>query len=117
MTLYHDSRSEEYRSPMGATPCAGKVRLRVRADQVRSVTLRIWWNDAEYRWYMRRVENGLYEYEMSVPEQPGLLWYYFIAEDRDGNTWYLGNADDGMGGVGSVTRSEPPAFQVTVYDP
>ena len=117
MTLYHDSRSEEYRSPMGAAPCAGKVRLRVRADQVRSVTLRIWWNDAEYRWYMRRVENGLYEYEMSVPEQPGLLWYYFIAEDRDGNTWYLGNADDGMGGVGSVTRSEPPAFQVTVYDP
>ena len=62
MTLYHDSRSEEYRNPMGAAPCAGKVRLRVRADQVRSVTLRIWWNDAEYRWYMRRVENGHYEY-------------------------------------------------------
>lgn len=117
MTFYHDSRSEQYRSPMGAAPCASKVRLRVRADQVASVTLRIWWNNAEYRWFMRRVEGGFYEYEMSIPEQPGLLWYYFIAKDKEGNTWYLGNANDGMGGEGVVTRSEPPAFQVTVYDP
>ena len=102
---------------MGAAPCASKVRLRVRADQVASVTLRIWWNNAEYRWFMRRVEGGFYEYEMSIPEQPGLLWYYFIAKDKEGNTWYLGNANDGMGGEGVVTRSEPPAFQVTVYDP
>ncbi len=102
---------------MGAAPCASKVRLRVRADQVASVTLRIWWNNAEYRWFMRRVEGGFYEYEMSIPEQPGLLWYYFIATDKEGNTWYLGNANDGMGGEGVVTRSEPPAFQVTVYDP
>ena len=117
MTFYHDSRSEQYRSPMGAAPCASKVRLRVRADQVASVTLRIWWNNAEYRWFMRRVEGGFYEYEMSIPEQPGLLWYYFIARDKEGNSWYLGNANDGMGGEGVVTRSEPPAFQVTVYDP
>ena len=117
MTFYHDSRSEQYRSPLGAAPCASKVRLRVRADQVESVTLRIWWNNAEYRWFMRRVEGGFYEYEMSIPEQPGLLWYYFIARDKDGSTWYLGNANDGMGGEGVVTRSEPPAFQVTVYDP
>ena len=101
---------------MGAAPCASKVRLRVRADQVESVTLRIWWNNAEYRWFMRRVEGGFYEYEMSIPEQAGLLWYYFIAKDKEGNTWYLGNANDGMGGEGVVTRSEPPAFQVTVYD-
>ena len=116
MTFYHDSRSEQYRSPLGAAPCASKVRLRVRADQVASVTLRIWWNNAEYRWFMRRVEGGFYEYEMSIPEQAGLLWYYFIAKDKEGNTWYLGNANDGMGGEGVVTRSEPPAFQVTVYD-
>lgn len=117
MTFYHDSRSEEYRSPVGAAPCASKVRLRVRADQVRSVTLRIWWNGAEYRWYMRKVEGGIYEYEMSVPQQSGLLWYYFVAQDQEGNSWYLGNANDGLGGEGSVFRSEPPSFQVTVYDP
>ena len=102
---------------MGAAPCASKVRLRVRADQVDSVTLRIWWNNAEYRWFMRRVEGGFYEYEMSIPEQPGLLWYYFIAKDKEGSSWYLGNANDGLGGEGVVTRTEPPAFQVTVYDP
>lgn len=89
----------------------------MRAEQLHSVTLRIWWQDAEYRWFMRRVENGLYEYEMAMPEQPGLLWYYFVATDSAGNVWYLGNAGDCLGGVGSACRTEPASFQVTVYDP
>ena len=117
MTFYHDSRSEQYRSPVGAAPCASKVRLRVRADQLSAVTLRIWWEGAEYKWFMRQVESGLYEYEMSVPEKTGLLWYYFIATDKQGKVWYLGNAGDCLGGVGLATRTEPSSFQVTVYDP
>lgn len=117
MIFYHDSRSELYRSPLGAAPCSSKVRLRVRADQMTSVTLRIWWEGAEYKWFMRRVDNGMYEYEMDIPENTGLLWYYFMATDKDGRVWYLGNAGDCLGGVGSVGRTEPPSFQVTVYDP
>ena len=117
MYFFHDSRSEQYRSPSGAAPCAGKVRLRVLANGFSSVTLRIWWQNAEYRWYMRRLENDMYEYEMQMPEEPGIVWYFFIGADEHGQTWYLGNAWDGLGGEGNVTRHEPPSFQITVYDP
>ena len=116
MIFIHDSRSEQYRNPAGALPCAGKVRLRVFAEDLTNVTLRVWWDNAEYRWYMRRVENNLYEYEMDVPEKAGLLWYYFIGTDEKGQTWYLGNARDGLGGEGSVEKNEPSSFQITVYD-
>ena len=81
MIFFHDSRSEQYRSPSGAVPCAGKVRLRVYAQGLSAVTLRIWWNNAEYRWFMRRVEGGFYEYEMQIPEEPGLIWYFFMGTD------------------------------------
>ena len=117
MIFIHDSRSEQYRSPAGAVPCAGKVRLRVYASGLSDITLRVWWNNQEYRWFMRRVDNNLYEHETDIPEKTGLLWYYFIGKDEEGKNWYLGNARDGLGGEGSVERNEPSSFQITVYDP
>ena len=113
----HDSRSEFYRSPTGAAPCASGVCLRVRAYGLSNITLRIWWKDAEYRMFMRKMDNDVYEYEMHMPEEPGLLWYYFMGTDPAGKTWYLGNASDGLGGEGNVTSWEPNSFQITVYDP
>ena len=117
MIFYHDSRSEQYRNPLGAAPCASKVRLRVRAEQLKNVTLRIWWDGAEYKWFMRKVDQDMYEYDMTIPEHAGLLWYYFMGTDSEGNTWYLGNAGDCLGGVGMAVRTEPSSYQITVYDP
>ncbi len=117
MIFYHNSRQDEYRCPQGAVPCGSHVRLRVRAEGLKNVTLRIWWENAEYRWYMRKLDGGLYEYEMEIPSETGLLWYYFIATDEAGNTWYLGNAPDNLGGEGCCRRHEPASFQMTVYDP
>ena len=117
MIFYHNSRSEQYRLPLGAVPCESRVRLRAYAEHAVSVTLRLWWENAEYRWFMRRVEANMYECDIVVPEKQGLLWYYFIAMDENGNTWYFGNAADGLGGEGSLYRCEPPSFQITVYDP
>ena len=117
MVFYHNSRSEQYRLPLGAVPCESRVRLRAYAEHAVSVTLRLWWENAEYRWFMRRVEANMYECDIVVPEKQGLLWYYFIAMDENGNTWYFGNAADGLGGEGSLYRCEPPSFQITVYDP
>lgn len=117
MNFFHDSRSEQYRKPAGALPCAGKVRLRVFAEGLSNITLRIWWDNTEYRWSMRSLENNLYEYEAEMPEKAGLLWYYFIGTDEQGQTWYLGNARDGLGGEGSVEKNTPASYQITVYDP
>jgi len=117
MIFYHDSNLEAYRSPLGAVPCESKVRLRVRAEGLSNITLRVWWENKEYRWYMHRDSEGMFECEMPVPQASGVLWYYFIGTDKKGKTWYLGNAEDGFGGAGVISANEPSSFQMTVYDP
>lgn len=117
MYFYHDSRSEEYRSPQGAAPCGSKVRLRVHALGLNMVTLRVWMNGKEFRIFMDHVSKDMYEHTFTIPNETGLLWYYFVGTDENHETWYLGNAADHLGGVGMCTTTEPASFQLTVYDP
>ena len=117
MNIYHDSRDPLYRAPQGAAPCETALRLRVRTEDMRRVTLRLWWKNAEQLLPMKPAHASLYEIELKLPDEPGLLWYFFIAEDYEGRTWYLGNAADGLGGAGMMTDGEPSGYQVTVYDP
>lgn len=116
MNIFHDSRNPVYRSPLGASPCGGAIKLRVRGDDLQKVWLRLWWSGAERRILMRRVDRDLFECDFTAPVSPGLLWYFFIAEDNGGAIRYLGNASDGLGGVGEMTWHEPPGYQITVYD-
>ena len=53
--LLHDSRSPLFRSPSGAQKAHSAVTLRLIAegDRVESVTLRLWWENAEKRLSMR----------------------------------------------------------------
>ena len=113
----HDSRDPLYRTPSGARPSGSDVILRCRADDARAVTLRMWWDDGEIRRPMTASPRGagLFEVRLTLPEQSGLLWYYFII-DFDGETRLYGNADDRLGGVGRLYDHEPPSFQLTVYD-
>lgn len=51
-----------------------------------------------------------------VPNEPGLVWYYFML--NTGTTWlYYGNNRAGLGGEGSLYHHEPPSYQVTVFLP
>ena len=113
----HDSRDPLYRTPSGARPTGSDVILRCRADDARAVTLRLWWDDGEIRRPMTASPRGagLFEIRLTLPEQSGLLWYYFIV-DFDGETRLYGNADDRLGGEGRLYDHEPPSFQLTVYD-
>ena len=113
----HDSRDPLYRTPSGARPTGSDVILRCRADDARAVTLRLWWDDGEIRRPMTASPRGagLFEIRLTLPEQSGLLWYYFIV-DFDGETRLYGNADDRLGGEGRLYNHEPPSFQLTVYD-
>ena len=81
------------------------------------MTLRLWWDDGEIRRPMTASPRGagLFEIRLTLPEQSGLLWYYFIV-DFDGETRLYGNADDRLGGEGRLYNHEPPSFQLTVYD-
>lgn len=117
MTLYHDSRSNIYRSPLGAAPAGESLRLSILATQARCVTLRLWWQDQEKLYPMVHTGGDMYTCTIELPQTPGLLWYYFIAESENCERWYLGNALDGLGGVGHVSGAEPASYQITVYDP
>ncbi len=117
MQLYHDSRDPEYRSPMGAQPCRGEICLRLRAEGVARAWLRLWWQDNETWLPMDRARDDLYVCTLRLPEQPGLMWYFFVAEDAGGRRLFLGNAWDGLGGAGEVLDREPEGYQITVYDP
>ena len=116
MYIYHDSRDPVYRTPQGALPCGHSLRLRVHAEGLHRLILRVWWQNAESLLPMKPAHTNLYECELKLPDQPGLMWYYFIAEGDDNRIWFLGNAADGLGGVGSISDSQPGGYQVTVYD-
>ena len=117
MTFYHDSRDPLYRDPQGAAPCGQTVRLRVKAEELHGVCLRLWWQEAESVLPMCPIHGGLYECQLKLPNTPGLLWYYFIAQDNRGRTRFLGNAADGLGGAGQVREEAPDGYQITVFDP
>jgi hypothetical protein len=120
LKLYHDSRNPEYRLPLGARKAGETVtlRLRVQDSTPDRVILRLWWANAEKRYEMTASSHGdgFFEYALTLPEEAGLLWYFFIVE-TNGCAFYYGNAYDQMGGVGAMYASEPPSYQLTVYDP
>ena len=94
MRLLHDSRSPEYRLPAGArrTGEAIRIRLRVRGGAPEGVWLRIWWENAEQRFKMTDPSgSGLFEYVLTLPDRPGLLWHYFMVRS-EGEWLYYGNA-------------------------
>ncbi len=118
MNLYHDSRSMMYRRPQGAAVRGSTVELRVRAEGVKHVELRVWQQNAEVIHTMTAVETNLYAYKLELPEESGLVWYCFRAEDvQSGAVRYYGNARDGLGGVGEMSDALPPSYQITVFDP
>ena len=110
MKMIHDSRCAKYRSPMGAQPCNTQIRLFLETDAPEAI-VRFWMNDTAYHYVMKPVKGG-FSYTVTLPENPGLVWYYFICGDR-----FYGNAQDNLGGVGEEYGCEPPSFQITVYDP
>ena len=116
MQLYHNSQDPEFRMPMGAVPCGTEVRMRIHTEGAHKVWLRLWWQEAETWQPMDHQGNGRFECVTRMPDQPGLLWYYFVAEDGWGSRWYLGNAEDGLGGEGLMLDREPDSYQITVYD-
>ena len=116
MLLYHDSHNSLYRAPFGAQPKGENITLRLKvSDDPDKVTVRVWYEGNER--FLSMVKRGpLYEASFDLPDMTCLVWYYFIAE-KGNERLYLGNTPDMNGGEGAVSISEPPSYQITVYDP
>lgn len=122
MKIYHNSHLKEFRSPFGAVPTGSRIRLAVKAEceQVPEAVILRLWDGAERQIEMESItaeEDGiLYSAEVDMPEEPGLLWYYFIIRS-EGRTFYYSNNSAGLGGEGEMTeRPTEISYQITVFD-
>ena len=113
--LCHDSHSPEYRAPVSAVPCGGRVTLRFFCDQNYTVTLRTW-DGTEQLYPMADIGDSLFEATVTLPPAPMLFWYDFVIRTPEGIIRY-GNRNDGLGGEGQSVTDTMHAFQITVYDP
>lgn len=123
MEIEHNSRESFYRSPYGAQPCGGKVRLRLL---VKEAGLPQWvrviykcdgenekFEDMPYVFSL--MGASVYEKELCLPPTPCLIWYYFEV-CADGHIAYYGNSGN-LGGKGVASSDRPQsAYQITVYD-
>ena len=119
--IIHNSHDGFFRSPFGAVKCRTPITLRLQvasAQRPQSVHLRIFKNEREHNVEMLFTgeRNGLrvYEAEITAPDEPGLLWYYFYVI-KDGSVYYYGNNNHRLGGLGLIHEQVPPSYQITVY--
>lgn len=125
----HNSQDKFYRKPTGAAEALSKVRMRVKLELAEfadkevniEVKLRIWRERVGELIYTLTPEDAVgaemyYSSEITMPEKGCLLWYYFIIT-MNGKTWYYGNNNERMGGMGSLSQ-QPPAqsYQITVFN-
>lgn len=119
MHIFHDSRDGAYRSPAGAQPCGARVRIRLRVTDGApdSVLLRLWYGRESFLPMRPTAQDAsLYEAWLETPAEPCLLWYDFQVWAQGQFYWY-GNAEDGLGGEGAPVYGEARSFQMTVYAP
>lgn len=120
LKAYHNSYDNFYRKPFGAVVCGQSLMLRLKVQENTEVAdcfLRIWGNEGgEHLYKMKNTEEhkGIFQVELAVPENPGILWYYF--KIRAGNkNYFYGNNLRQTGGEGVLAEEEPLSYQVTVY--
>ncbi|MDR3242551.1 MAG: 4-alpha-glucanotransferase, partial [Clostridiales Family XIII bacterium] len=130
ISIYHNSRLPEYRNPFGAVVCGASVDLSadVTGDfHSCDCKLHVWLqNRGELLFPLspapsqrERAGDGSragkrFHILYTVPDTPGLIWYYFIVT-CDGQTYFYGNNDEGYGGEGKESFVPPRSYQITVY--
>lgn len=125
---YHHSQEGYYRYPFGAVDCGSLIRLRIAVDSSSpelECELRVWEEKRNREKILRMTrEEGegrgpyrqVFTADYQVPEEPGLVWYYFRLR-RGEQLYYYGNNREGLGGEGALAEQEPPGYQITVFKP
>lgn len=121
LRLYHDSHNRIFRSYFGARPTGSSLRLALEITGVPTeslpdctVTLRLWHSHKGEFLQPMNLHDTLATVDLTMPDEPCLLWYYFIVT-IDGTTIYYGNNPQHLGGPGAMSTTEPPAYQITVF--
>ncbi len=114
ITFRHHSRILAFRRPQGAVPCGTVIHMEaeIGGDPSAQAQLRLYDQFGTETFFDLTITDGRARGDIPMPEQPCLVWYYFIIRTNDGRTRYYG-ADSGEG---RLEFHEPRAYQITVYD-
>lgn len=133
MHVLHHCLEHRYRHPFGARPCGDVVRLRLEVDATEGEVVRVYLHYAyglksfeQGCLYMSRLhpEQPLYTVDLPLPQERGLLFYWFELRLATGASKYyarrhmdelLGELYDHPPVVSPQLRSPCP-FQITVYE-
>ena len=137
LRVFHDSRNAAFRFPVGAVEAGGKMRLSILVEGAETVAgeARLWRDGFGETLIPLKVSFGdgprpeegdaasspspdakrWLSAVVDLPEEGGLLWYYFILLVDGHHVRFYGNTG-GMGGEGGLSDAPPGSFQVTVYD-
>ncbi len=134
--LYHDSRSDLFRTPGGAAPFGTTVTLRLRAaaGNLDTATVRVWNTREETQTLLPMTVAAttpqgydLWEATLEVGNKSTVYWYRFIVTQGNQTFYYEDDtrAEAGApyqahreGGSGrTLPESLDNSFQITVYDP
>ncbi|NLH58071.1 MAG: glycoside hydrolase family 13 protein, partial [Clostridiales bacterium] len=97
-----------------------RLRLYVKIDEIpRSVKLVFSFMDQKAQqvnmYYIDSLPGGsLYQAQITMPDRVGLVWYYFVLESNS-RTYYYGNNEKRLGGLGRVYEKDPLPYQISVY--
>ena len=120
--FFHNSHEEKYRFPFGTVSCGSRVSLGLTthtSSPISSVDVLISIEGGIEQRLGLSLKDGSgeamhYTVEVDVPQEPGLLWYYFELV-MEGKKYYYGNSESSLGGIGRVYDTIPPRYQITVY--
>ncbi len=123
MDIEHNSREDFYRRPFGAVTCGTEVRFRLSVSGVgipSAVRLVIKRDGGEevrkdMSYMFDLSDHCVYAVTAKMPDDAGLVWYYFELQTNSGMVYY-GNNSRNLGGLGELSFNPPAnSYQITVY--
>lgn len=117
MTFKHNSWSLNFREPFGSQPLGSLIAIKCIARKVSNIQLWVQFNGATYAVPMKPLDDPIhYGCEITLPQEPGLLHYYFTFESAQTTLYYGPGATD-TGGPGTISQTLRNRYQITVYKP
>ncbi|HHW94457.1 MAG TPA: hypothetical protein GX736_00805 [Mogibacterium sp.] len=116
MQIYHNSQNLRYRQPFGAVTCGETVTLNIYAPGCEGASVRFWQDQSGETMIPMNRSAALFSAKIKMPENPCILWYFFVLNYGNKVVCY-GNNPESLGGEGCVYEgSQPPSFQITVHN-
>ena len=113
LSLLHDARYSQYRSPFGAVAEGSRVHLafQVLGGRPAEAVLNLYGENFHGQYPMEHM-GEMFSVSFKVPEKTGPMWYNFKIQDGEGYRWLC---PDESGYMGQVFKSEQGSFRLTVY--